>query len=56
MPLNGGIYYGMGAGLMINEKFQAELLYSVNNGSSELLGVDFDVEYSKLGVSVGFIF
>jgi hypothetical protein len=54
--LSGGIYYGIGAGIIFQKGFQVELLYSVNNGSYELLGYDFDIEYSKIGLFLGYNF
>lgn len=54
--LEGGLYYGIGGGIIINDKFQIEALYSVNNGSADILGYDFDIEYSKISIIFGFIF
>jgi len=51
--LDGGLYYGIGAGVIISEKFQIEVLYSVNNGTATILGTEFDIEYSKVTLSVG---
>lgn len=54
--LSGGIYYGIGAGLIFQKGVQVELLYSVNNGSYEVLGYNFDIKYSKIGLSLGYNF
>ncbi len=54
--LNGGLYYGLGGGIIFNERFQLEVLYSVNNGEAELLGVTFDIEYSKVTLLFGIAF
>jgi hypothetical protein len=54
--LEGGLYYGIGGGIIINDKFQIEALYSVNNGSADILGYDFDIEYSTISIIFGFIF
>lgn len=52
--LEGGLYYGLGGGVIFSEHFQIELLYSVNNGTAELLGTDFDIEYSKISFLFGY--
>lgn len=55
--LSGGIYYGIGGGLIFRNLSQIEILYSVNKGSWELAGYpNFDVEYSKITLSFGFNF
>ena len=54
--LDGGLYYGFGAGVIIGKKYQVEALYSVNNGTATILGLEFDVEYSKITLSVGINF
>jgi hypothetical protein len=56
--LDGGLYYGLGGGVIINKHFQIGLLYSVNNGTAEILGTgrDFDIEYSKLTLLLGYNF
>jgi hypothetical protein len=67
--LDGGLYFGVGAGIAIN-RIQFELLYTQDNGSVSNYGYDYnsqtnqynyftesgDIRYSKLGISVGFIF
>ncbi len=53
--LSGGIYYGIGAGLLLQSRSQIEILYSVNKGSYKLAGYpNFDIEYSKITLSFGF--
>ncbi|MDD5260173.1 MAG: hypothetical protein PHD29_09435 [bacterium] len=52
--LTGGIYYGIGGGIVFNKNNQLELLYSINNGSIDDLNVD--VEYSKITISYGYVF
>ncbi|MCP3924104.1 MAG: hypothetical protein GY714_16110 [Desulfobacterales bacterium] len=56
VSLKGGIYYGIGFGIDLNENFQLETLYSVNNGIAESSGTDIDVKYTKLTISVGYNF
>jgi len=54
---SGGIYYAVGAGMDLASNMSAEIMYSVNNGEAENnLGNNFDVEYSKLTVSLGYQF
>lgn len=52
--LNGGLYYGLGAGLIFEQGLQIELLYSVNNGSADILDYDFNIDYSHIGISFGY--
>lgn len=54
--LEGGLYYGLGGGVIINEHFLIEMLYSVNNGTGDFSGIEFDVEYSKFSILVGYNF
>ncbi len=54
--LDGGLYWGLGGGIIINKHFLIEMMYSVNNGTAEELGHEFDIEYSKLTLSVGYTF
>jgi hypothetical protein len=60
--LDGGVYYGVGAGIAFN-RLQFELLYTVDHGTASDSGYDFnnnffsqsgDITYSKLGFSIGF--
>lgn len=54
--LEGGGHLGAGAGLLIQERVQVEALYSINTGVYEVGGTSFDITYSKLGISVGYLF
>lgn len=54
--LEGGLYWGLGGGVIINKHFLIELLYSVNNGTVEELGYEFDIEYSKVTLNFGYNF
>lgn len=66
---NGGLYWGVGAGIVVN-RIQIELLYTENRGSAQDSGYQYDptttnlnyysesgdVTYSKVGLSIGFLF
>lgn len=54
--LEGGFYYGIGAGIIFKEHFLIEVLYSVNNGTVDFIGIDFDIEYSKFSILIGYNF
>jgi len=54
--LEGGMYYGFGGGIIFQKGPQVELLYSVNNGSVEWIGYEYDIEYSKVTLSFGYNF
>ena len=54
--LDGDLYYGVGGGVILNNRFQIEALYSVNNGTYRVLGSQFDIEYSKITLSFGMSF
>ena len=54
--LEGGLYWGLGGGVLINKHLLIEMMYSVNNGTVEELGYEFDIEYSKWTLSVGYNF
>ena len=55
---SGGLYYGLGAGFVFGEtsNYTAEFLYSVNNGEYEDGPDTYDVDYSKITMSVGMRF
>jgi len=67
--LDGGLYLGLGAGVTINN-IQIELLYTQDRGKASDFGYLYDdqadqfnyfsesgdIEYSKLGLSIGFLF
>lgn len=52
--LDGGLYWGLGGGVIIQKHFLIELLYTENNGTASTVGYDFDVKYSKFTLSFGF--
>ncbi len=54
--LDGGLYWGLGGGVIINRHFLIELLYTENNGTAETAGYSFDIKYSKVTLSFGFNF
>ena len=54
--LDGGLYWGLGGGIIFNKHFMIELLYSVNNGTGTILGYEFDIEYSKVTLNIGYNF
>lgn len=54
--LDGGLYWGLGGGVIINRHFLIELLYTENNGTAETLGYEFDIKYSKVTLNFGFNF
>jgi len=59
LEYNGGLYYGLGAGFTFGQSNQyvADFIYSVNNGETEDdAGNTFDIEYSKVTMSVGMKF
>jgi len=55
---SGGFYYGLGAGFVFGEtsSYTAEFLYSVNSGEIEDDTDTYDVDYSKITMSVGMRF
>ena len=60
VDVNGGMYYGIGAGMKVKDNVSFELLYSVSNGSIEATSgtqtVTSDMTYSRIGLSVGTTF
>lgn len=50
--VSGGLYYALGMGMNLQDQFDGEILYSVNNGS---VG-NSDVSYSKLTFGVSYTF
>lgn len=50
--LSGGLYYAVGAGIDMQEKYNGELIYSVNKGNRG----NYEVSYSKLTLSFGYEF
>ncbi|MFH1283870.1 MAG: hypothetical protein ABII27_09445 [bacterium] len=58
--LYGGLYYAGGGGIKIKEAFFLDYLFSIHEGS-EIKHVDgeafeADLEYSKMSLSIGFVF
>jgi len=43
-------------GAITGRYYAMEITYSVNRGEGNIAGVGFDVEYSKVGLSIGYIF
>ena len=56
IDLEGGLYWGLGGGVIINKHFLIEVLYSVNNGTGKLYGIEGDIEYSKVTINLGYNF
>jgi hypothetical protein len=54
--LEGGLYYGIGGGVIINQNILIELLYAVSRGTYGLDGVDFDVDYYYITLNLGINF
>ena len=54
--LEGGLYRGLHGGIIINKHFLIKILYSVNNGTGKILGYEFDIEYSKVTLNLGYNF
>lgn len=55
---NGGMYYGIGAGVKIRENIEAEVLYSKSNGEIEVSdnygnSETADVGFSRVGLFIG---
>jgi hypothetical protein len=54
--LTGGLYYGLGLGIIIKKHFLIEALYSVNNGTYELSSNELDIENSQVTLNFGYNF
>ncbi len=54
--LKGGLYYGLGGGVIFSKSVQLELLYSANKGSIDFDAIEFDITYTKIGLSLGYNF
>lgn len=55
----GGLYYGLGAGMNFSENIFAEILYTANNGEvtyDEYDDADFDVDNSQISLMLGYKF
>lgn len=53
-----GLHLGLGGGVILDKNFLLEVLYTVDTGQVTYPSPlpDFDIEYSKLTVSVGLVF
>lgn len=49
---SGGLYYALGGGMDLGQKYEAEVLYSNNSGESD----NDEVDYSKITVTFGMRF
>jgi long-subunit fatty acid transport protein len=56
ISLNGGIYYGVGAGYTIDKNMVVEAIYGIYNMSQSVVGYTTNGSYSKLGLSFGYKF
>ena len=56
LDLEGGLYYGLGVGVIIKKPFIIEAIFSVNNGTAEGSNIEYDVEYSKVTLNFGYNF
>lgn len=67
IDVKGGIYWGVGFGLLFDNNIQVELLYNVNNGemkyktggetsTADFTGTTLEFEYTKLSITVGYKF
>ena len=54
--LSGGLYYGIGAGVLIKKRFAVEALYSVNKGEADYLGASADVTNTQFTLNFGINF
>ncbi len=54
--LEGGLYYGIGGGLLIKKHFIVELLYSKDYGKAKFPPGSIDIEYSKFTLNIGYNF
>lgn len=60
--VKGGLFLGFGGGSILEDAWQIEVLYSINNGGFKIPAdeynseVNCDWKYSKIGVSVGYKF
>lgn len=54
--LSGDLHYGIGGGVVIGESVVIELLHSIYKGKAKSGDVTSDIDYSKIGFSVGYKF
>jgi|GEM_PF-1420313 hypothetical protein len=54
---SGGLYYALGGGMDLGERYEAEVLYTSNTGEIEYPNDEtYDVDYSKITVTFGMRF
>lgn len=53
---NGGLFYGIGAGLSLAKDLQLKIDYAVHNGEKQWENVVTPHKYEKIGLSVGLVF
>ena len=56
VKVTGGLYCGFGGGFFLSDNMVLEASYSFHNGKIDEGGLECESEYSKLGISVGFVF
>ena len=64
VSLVGGLYTGLGFGMIIDEQFHLHAIYKTNNGSfSQLLfsgfdtlEIDYDLQHTRLSVSIIYLY
>ena len=54
--VNGGLYYSIGAEIIIKKHYLIEALYSVDKATTIESSIDSDVEYSKVTLNFGYNF
>jgi hypothetical protein len=58
LETEGGLYWGIGGGLLLTENIQIELIYNVNSGkiTSDDVDEEVEVDYTKITITVGYKF
>ena len=51
-----GVYYGVGAGLNINNNFNVDVMYKENKGKYEIGTKDYKADYGRVSLGVGYNF
>ena len=51
-----GVYYGVGAGLNINDNFNVDVMYKENKGKYEIGTKDYKTDYRRVSLGVGYNF
>ena len=54
--LRGGLYWGIGGGVIFQKHFLTELMYAENRGTSKTGGTSTDVKNSRISLSIGYNF